>query len=158
MKSSTSPYPIILPASRAQELHVLHTALHTALCALVKRWWSRPDFADVIPVSEKLTRVLKGLDSVRPYEVIGSYRPDFLIPEGDPRNPNGQENEEADQPERSGSFTICEINSRFMFNGFMLAIEMDQAREKLGITKAEENDGRYHPSCGNLVCFCQKSI
>jgi hypothetical protein len=151
--SSTIPYPIILPASRAKELHDLHTALHTALRALVRRWWSRPDFGNVIPVSNKLMRVLKELDRVRPYEVIGSYRPDFLISDGEPRNSPGQENDAIDQSELSGPIKICEINARFMFNGYMLSVEMDQAREKLGIKTAEEKEGRYHPSCGTLVCF-----
>ncbi|KAA8898496.1 hypothetical protein FN846DRAFT_892780 [Sphaerosporella brunnea] len=154
-KCSTVPYPIMMPTSRAQELQDLHAALHTALRALVRRWWSRPDFADVIPVSEKLTRVLKELDHVRPYEVIGSFRPDFLIPEGKRRSPAGTGTDEVDSNELDAPLTICEINARFMFNGFTLAIEMDQARQKSGLTTAEEKQGRCHSSCGTLIDVAQ---
>jgi hypothetical protein len=152
IKHSAVPYPIMMPPSRTQELQDLHAALHTALRTIVRRWWSRPDFADIIPVSEKLTRVLKELDRVRPYEVIGSFRPDFLIREGNYRSRAGMETDEVDDNELDGSLTICEINARFMFNGFILAMEMDQARQKSALTTTEEKEGLHHSTCGTFVC------
>ncbi|KAI5820897.1 hypothetical protein BZA77DRAFT_384008 [Pyronema omphalodes] len=155
MKHSAVPYPIMMSSNRTKELQDLHTALHTALTAIVRRWWSRPDFSDVIPVSEKLSRVLKELDRVRPYEMIGSFRPDFLIRDGDSKSSNGMKTNGVNDNELDGSLTICEINARFMFNGFILAMEMDQARERSGLTTEGEKEGLHHSTCGKFTDLVQ---
>ncbi|KAI5780269.1 hypothetical protein DFH27DRAFT_657109 [Peziza echinospora] len=119
------PYPLTTPLHRAHELSQLHAALHPALTALVRRWWSRPDFAEVIPVSEKVEGVLRRLDELRPYAGVGSYRPDFLVPE--------VEEEEGTR--------ICEINARFVFNGYFLGAMQSEAMARLGLGGGAERAG-----------------
>ncbi|KAF8529929.1 hypothetical protein BDD12DRAFT_800179 [Trichophaea hybrida] len=97
-----SAYPIFTPPSRIQELRNVHSVLQTVLPAIVRRWWSRPDLQSMIPMPKKIERVIRQLDSERPYERVGCIRPDFLIPD-DPQEP----------------LKVCEINARFMFNGFI---------------------------------------
>ena len=118
------PYPLTTPACRAQELARLHSALHTALVALVRRWWSRPDFASVIPVTAKVERVLRRLDEVRPYTAVGSFRPDFLVPE-----------------DGGIALKICEINARFVFNGYFLGALQTEAMVGLGLNMGYEKAG-----------------
>ncbi|KAL7266581.1 hypothetical protein RUND412_010868 [Rhizina undulata] len=96
-----SPYPFYAPPHRVSELQLLQSSLHTAVTAIIKNWWSTPRYQAAIPTSPKIERVLRALDLTRPYKDVGSWRPDFLIPE-----------------ERERSVAICEINARFAFNGY----------------------------------------
>ncbi|KAK9710281.1 hypothetical protein K7432_008521 [Basidiobolus ranarum] len=98
-----NPYPIFCPAHRMQEMKNLQSAIHEGLHLIIDSWWSEPEFYNAIPVPAKLENVLKRLAIHRPYEV-GSYRPDFLVPEDD-----------------NAPIQVCEINCRFMFNGFLMA-------------------------------------
>lgn len=99
---SANPYPFYMSSARLVELQQLHSALHTALVSIVTNWWSMPRYQAAIPTSPKIERVLRSLVSRRPYATIGSYRPDFLIP-----------------LQKDGALSICEINARFSFNGFI---------------------------------------
>ncbi|RUS33855.1 hypothetical protein BC938DRAFT_483476, partial [Jimgerdemannia flammicorona] len=96
-----SPYPIYTPPHRLAEIHTLYSALHPALLGLVKAWWTRPELYLSIPVPEKIERVLRRLEDIRKFERVGSIRPDFIVPE-----------------KQGESVRICEINARFMFNGY----------------------------------------
>lgn len=61
-----------------------------------------------------MERVLRTLEKARPYSdlQLGSIRPDYLIPNSDEE-----------------SFRICEINARFMFNGFFIGTWMSCANK-----------------------------
>lgn len=101
LKLSANPYPFYSPPHRVQELQRFQSALHTAVKVIIKNWWSTSRYQLAIPLSPKVERVLRSLESRRPYDNLGSYRPDFLIP-----------------LHQYGPLSICEINARFMFNGF----------------------------------------
>ncbi|KAL7265951.1 hypothetical protein RUND412_011519, partial [Rhizina undulata] len=111
---AASIYPFYAPPHRISELQLLETSLHTAITAIIKNWWSTPRYQAAIPTSPKIKRVLRALDLRRPYKDVGSWRPDFLIPE---------ENEK--------SLAICEINARFAFNGFFGGDYIQQYVQKL---------------------------
>lgn len=113
--TSLSPYPLYVPPARIAEVYALFAALHPALTAIVRSWWARPDWHSSIPMSPKITRVLRSIAVTRPYDSIGSIRPDYLIPE----NPGE-------------SLRICEINARFIFNGFYHAVKHDSSVQALG--------------------------
>lgn len=97
-----NPYPFYISPARLVELQQLHSALHIALLSIIKNWWSTPRYQAAIPTSPKIERVLRSLASRRPYAAVGSYRPDFLIPS-----------------QKDGPLSVCEINARFSFNGFI---------------------------------------
>ncbi|KAF8244005.1 hypothetical protein K440DRAFT_605498 [Wilcoxina mikolae CBS 423.85] len=111
-----SAYPIFTPPSRIQELRSVHSALQAVLPAIVRRWWSRPDLQSMIPMSERIERVIRQLDNERPYDRVGCIRPDFLVPE-DPQEP----------------LKVCEINARFMFNGFIVGTWAGDSIQEVGI-------------------------
>lgn len=99
---AANPYPFYIAPRRLAELQNLQSALHTALLAIVKNWWSTPRYQAAIPTSPKVERVLRSLASRRPYTAVGCYRPDFLIP-----------------LQKNGPLAICEINARFSFNCYL---------------------------------------
>lgn len=99
---AANPYPFYASSKRIAELRQVHLALRAAVLAIIRNWWSTPRYQAAIPLSPKIERVLRSLESRRPYNNIGTYRPDFLIPlhQNDP-------------------LSFCEINARFAFNGFV---------------------------------------
>ncbi|KAI5840781.1 hypothetical protein DFP73DRAFT_175077 [Morchella snyderi] len=103
--SLINPYTFHTPLARITELKRLQSALHTALLAIVNNWWTTPRYQEAIPVTPKVERVLRALDIRRPYTGVGCYRPDFLVPQ-----------------EHDGPLQICEINSRFMFNSYLILL------------------------------------
>lgn len=103
--SPLSPYTFHTPPTRVAELKRLQSALHAALLAIINNWWSTPRYQQAIPVTPKVERVLRALDVHRPYKSVGCYRPDFLVPQKD-----------------DGPLQICEINGRFMFNGYLILL------------------------------------
>lgn len=105
---AANPYPFYMSSARLVELQQLHSALHTALVSIVTNWWSTPRYQTAIPTSPKMERVLRSLVSRRPY-AMGSYRPDFLIP-----------------LKKDGPLSICEINARFSFNGFIVGAHVQE--------------------------------
>jgi len=111
-----SAYPIFSPPNRVRELQSIHSALQAALPAIVRRWWSRPDLQSAIPLSAKIERVIRRLENERPYDKVGSIRPDFLVPEN------------TEEPLR-----VCEINARFVFNGFILGAWLGDSVNELGL-------------------------
>lgn len=113
-QQAASPYPFYTPPQRLAELHQVQSALHTAVVAIIKNWWSTPRYQVTIPISPKVERVLRSLELRRPYTDIGSYRPDYLIPL------------HHHQP-----LAICEINARFMFNGFFAGAYIQKYVDKL---------------------------
>jgi len=110
-----SSYPIFTPPNRIRELQNIHSALQAALPAIVRRWWSRSDFQSAIPLSAKMEQVFRRLDIERPYNRQGSIRPDFLVPEN------------AEEPLR-----VCEINARFVFNGFIIGAWLGDSVKEMG--------------------------
>lgn len=109
-----NPYPFYMSPARLVELQQLHSALHTALVSIVTNWWSVPRYQAAIPTSPKIERVLRSLASRGPYTGMGSYRPDFLIP-----------------LQKDGPLSICEINARFSFNGFIAGAHLQEYVAKL---------------------------
>jgi hypothetical protein len=100
-----NPYTFHTPPARITELKRLQSALHAALLAIVNNWWTTPRYQEAIPVTPKVERVLRALDIRRPYTDVGCYRPDFLVPQ-----------------KHDGPLQICEINSRFMFNSYLILL------------------------------------
>ena len=96
-----SPYPIYAAPHRAIEMQKSCALAQTAFTAIIRQWWSTPRFQSYIPLPPKIERVLRKLDSTRPYDSAGAIRTDILIPE-----------------DETTASRICEINARFMFNGF----------------------------------------
>ncbi|KAH0613392.1 uncharacterized protein H6S33_009772 [Morchella sextelata] len=78
---------------------------HTPPAPIVNNWWTTPRYQEAIPVTPKVERVLRALDIRRPYTDVGCYRPDFLVPQ-----------------KHDGPLQICEINSRFMFNSYLILL------------------------------------
>lgn len=103
--SLIDPYTFHTPPARITELKRLQSALHAALLAIVNNWWTTPRYQEAIPVTPKVERILRALDIRRPYTGVGCYRPDILIPQ-----------------EHDGPLQICEINSRFMFNSYLILL------------------------------------
>ena len=98
------PYPIYAAPHRAIEMQKSCALAQTAFTAIIQQWWSTPRFQSYIPLPPKIERTLRKLDLIRPYDSVGVIRTDILIPE-----------------EESGASRICEINARFIFNGFFPA-------------------------------------
>ncbi|KAF8446568.1 hypothetical protein BDZ91DRAFT_670102 [Kalaharituber pfeilii] len=98
-----SPYPLYSPPHRLAEIRDLYAALHASLLGIVNAWWTRPELYLSIPLPEKIEKILKKLDNVRKFDKVGSIRPDFIVPDD------------------GGPVRICEVNARFIFNGFYLA-------------------------------------
>lgn len=117
-----TPYPIYSAPHRALEMQKSCALAQTAFTAIIQQWWSTPRFQSYIPLVPKIERVLRKLDLVRSYENVGAIRADILIP--------GSE---------SGATRICEINARFMFNGFFLATLGVQQSQGWDFCKDVEN-------------------
>lgn len=111
-----SAYPIFTPPHRIRELRSIHLALHAAVAAITRRWWSRPDLQLAIPLPTKIERVIRQLEIDRPYDRVGFLRPDFLVPEN------------AYEP-----LKVCEINARFLFNCFISGPWVGDAIKEIGL-------------------------
>ncbi|KAL7267283.1 hypothetical protein RUND412_010138 [Rhizina undulata] len=120
-RKSASIYPFYIPPHRISELELLQLSLHTAVTGIIKNWWSTPRYQHAIPTSPKIERVLRALDLRRPYKDVGSWRPDFLIPE-----------------ESEKSVAICEINARFAFNVFFAGEYIQQYVQKLDFVETQQ--------------------
>ena len=116
------PYPIYTPTRRVIEMQASCAIVQIAFSAIIKEWWFKPEFQSYIPLVPKIERVLRKLDSLRPYDRVGFIRPDILIPDS----------------ERQAT-KICEINARFIFNGFFSGAIVSEASGELGFTKGFES-------------------
>jgi len=113
-KGAQLPYPIYTPPLRVIEMQTTCATVQVAISAIIKEWWSKPEFRSYIPLVPKIERVLRELDLHRPYDHVGVIRPDILIPDS------------------GGEATkICEINARFMFNGFFYSALCTHASDVL---------------------------
>ena len=99
------PYPMYAAPHRAVEMQKSCALAQTAFTAIIRQWWATPRFQSYIPLSPKIERILRKLDLIRPYDRVGAIRTDILTPE-----------------DESAASRICEINARFMFNGFFSAV------------------------------------
>ena len=125
------PYPIYTASHRAIEMQRSCALAQTAFTAIIRQWWSTPRFQSYIPLPPKIERTLRKLDHTRPYYSVGTIRTDILIPE-----------------DEIAASRICEINARFMFNGFFAAT--------LGGKEIQRWD--FCADAGNfmtIVCCCQ---
>jgi len=116
-----APYPIYTPPRRVIEMQTTCATAQVAFSAIIKEWWSNPEFQTYIPLVPKIERVLRKLDSLRPYDRVGVLRPDILIPDS----------------EREAT-KICEINARFMFNGFFIGALASHASDEWNFTQGFE--------------------
>ena len=107
------PYPIYAAPHRAMEMQKSGALAQSAFTAIIQQWWSTPRFQSYIPLAPKIERTLRKLDLIRPYDGVGAIRTDILIPE-----------------DESAATRICEINARFMFNGFFAAVFGGQATQR----------------------------
>ncbi|KAL8942521.1 MAG: hypothetical protein Q9216_001622 [Gyalolechia sp. 2 TL-2023] len=113
------PHPLIVPQSQLFRLEKVHQLLSSAVTNIVERWWSDegahfPDRMPLEPHEEEIPEWMSRLDDrVMPLyrNCQGSWRPDFLL----------------DNRYSQGGFQICEINSRFPFNGLLHTAFLQQA-------------------------------
>ncbi|KAL8651647.1 MAG: hypothetical protein Q9210_003135 [Variospora velana] len=113
------PHPLIVPQSQLLRLEKVHQLLSSAITNIVERWWSDegacfPYRMPLEPLEEKTLKWVSSLDSEEtpPYRTCqGSWRPDFLL----------------DNRYLQGGFQICEVNSRFPFNGLLHTAFVQQA-------------------------------
>jgi hypothetical protein len=134
---AANPYPFYASHKRLAEIQQINSALHTAVLAIIGNWWSTPRYQSAIPLSPKIERVLRSLESRRPYNNIGTYRPDFLIP-----------------LHQNEPISFCEINDRFAFNAFIQSSYMQDyvARLETGDIKGFKRSATESVSNSSLVC------
>lgn len=134
------PYPIYSPPHRVIEMQTTCVTAQVAFSAIIKEWWSNKEFQTYIPLAPKIERVLRKLDSLRPYSHVGLFRPDILIPDS----------------EREAT-KICEINARFMFNGFFMSALLSQASEELDFAEGFEGGMTVNKICRYFDSLMDKS-
>ncbi|KAJ6486947.1 hypothetical protein C8R45DRAFT_996565 [Mycena sanguinolenta] len=108
-------------------MRAIHDALVLAITSIVERWWTdaEANFPQRMPLEPAEEALLQWLDDILPpcRERLGSWRPDFLVESvPDPTTPSGTKEQ----------FRICEINSRFCWNGFLHLPYGQQALVDLG--------------------------
>ncbi|KAF7349294.1 hypothetical protein MSAN_01718900 [Mycena sanguinolenta] len=119
-----SPHPILITSQHDAAVRAIHEALVLGIASIVERWWtdSAADFPQRMPLEPGEEALLQWLDTVHPDILppyrMGSWRPDFLVESvTDPTTPSGIREQ----------FRICEINSRFCWNGFLYTAHGQQA-------------------------------
>ncbi|KAL8893584.1 MAG: hypothetical protein Q9192_005124 [Flavoplaca navasiana] len=113
------PHPIIVPQSQLIRLEKVHQLLSSAITNIIERWFSDDEarFPTRMPLEPLEEDTLKWMSShdggiIPSYHTRqGSWRPDFLL----------------DNRYSHGGFQICEINSRFLFNGLLHTAFLQQA-------------------------------
>ncbi|KAL8949752.1 MAG: hypothetical protein Q9222_004168 [Ikaeria aurantiellina] len=113
------PHPLIVPASYLSRTKLVHKLLSSAITNIVERWWSdeQAQFPQRMPLQRDEEELLKWMNTLEdsrlpPYRKCqGSWKPDFLL----------------DNTRPYAGFQICEINSRFPFNGFLHTAFSQQA-------------------------------
>ncbi|KAI4219789.1 MAG: hypothetical protein LQ349_008255, partial [Xanthoria aureola] len=113
------PHPLIVTQSQLFRLEKVHQLLSSAITNIIERWFSDgearfPDRMPLEPLEEDTLKWMSGLDGgvIPSYHTRqGSWRPDFLL----------------DNRYSHGGFQICEINSRFPFNGLLHTAFVQQA-------------------------------
>ena len=127
---SGRPYPLYNAPHRVIEMQTTLATAQIAFTALIREWWSNPQFQSYIPLAPKIERLLRKLDAIRPYEDVGCIRPDILIPES-----------------VTEAAKFCEINARFMFNGFFHNVLISQVCDEWDFIKKYGLEGGM-----KLVC------
>ncbi|KAF7349305.1 Circularly permuted ATP-grasp type 2 [Mycena sanguinolenta] len=124
-----SPHPILITSQHDAAVRAIHEALVLAIASIVERWWtdSAADFPQRMPLEPGEEALLRWLDTLHPDILppypLGSWRPDFLVENVvDPTTTSGTREQ----------FRICEINSRFCWNGFLHLPYGQQALVDLG--------------------------
>ncbi|KAE8349285.1 hypothetical protein BDV28DRAFT_163716 [Aspergillus coremiiformis] len=128
---TSCPRPILVTNQHLEQLERLHRALTLAVTDIVNRWWIDGDarFPERMPLPKEEEDLLQWLESQRssdtvPYrDVLGSWRPDFLVEEK-PADASGPSME---------IFRLTEINARFCFNGSMHQAYGQEALTNLGM-------------------------
>ncbi|KAF7363696.1 Circularly permuted ATP-grasp type 2 [Mycena sanguinolenta] len=115
---SCSPHPILITSQHDTAMRAIHEALTLAIASIVERWWTdtEADFPQRMPLEPGEEALLRWIDNLHPDTLppyrqrLGCWRPDFLVESvADPKMPSGTREQ----------FRICEINSRFCWNGFL---------------------------------------
>ncbi|KAF3907312.1 hypothetical protein ABW21_db0206003 [Orbilia brochopaga] len=105
----TCALPIYTSAEFVHHIESISDTLHTAVTDIVSRWWDDGSILpSTIPLDPKVERILRRLNNEGPAWRTGSWRPDILV-----------ENY-TEQSASCPSIRICEINARFVFNGYFL--------------------------------------
>lgn len=108
-----SPYPIGITLRAFYKMREISHVISRALQAIVSNYFDDPRLCHLMlqlpPEATELLSQMKG----RPY-FIGSWRPDFLLPEG-----------------RGDDILICEINARYAFNGYYCSHEKNKTLHRL---------------------------
>ncbi|THV54928.1 hypothetical protein BGAL_0017g00220 [Botrytis galanthina] len=132
--TSASPCPLLIPESHVKHIERLGNALCRSVTSIVERWWSDPiaGFPHRIPVLPHQETILRwieddGKEIVPPFSSRrGAWRPDFLF-----------NAETVSQSNATGSTIenpqICEINARFLVNGFFGTAFTHEAYQKSGL-------------------------
>ncbi|PQE30842.1 Taurine catabolism dioxygenase protein [Rutstroemia sp. NJR-2017a WRK4] len=129
--TSASPCPLLVPESHIKHIERLGNALCRSVTSIVERWWTDPiagfpQRMPVLPHQETILRWIEdeGKEIIPPFSSRrGAWRPDFLF------------NTETVSQSNTTKSTIetpqiCEINARFLFNGFFGTAFTHEAYQK----------------------------
>ena len=129
-----APYPMYQSPHRTIEMQTTCATAQVAFTALIREWWSNPQFQSYIPVVPKIERLLRKLDVIRPYENVGCIRPDILVPVS-----------------VTEATKVCEINARFMFNAFFNNVLISQVSDEWDFCKEYGLEGGMKLVCSPHV-------
>jgi hypothetical protein len=104
------PLPLIHTEKEVAQLINIQKVIHKAVTCIVENYFKDTDIQKIIPLSKKVRNELRKLYCI-PYKV-GGIRPDYIYT-------------------KSGRPMICEINARFIFNGFFMSIYMNDIFKKV---------------------------
>jgi hypothetical protein len=106
-----SPYPALLSDNILQQINHSHKLIVEAIEKIVANYSSDEEIKKILKLSPEIVKIIKIVEKT-PYK-MGGIRPDFLINNKD------------------GRIKICEINSRFSMNSFILSEFFTKAMSQL---------------------------
>ncbi|MEK7641416.1 MAG: hypothetical protein AAB365_00295 [Patescibacteria group bacterium] len=104
------PFPIVHSRKEIDTFVQVQRVLHKALTGIVENYFSDTDIQKRVPLAKEVATQLRRISSC-PYRV-GAIRPDYIYT-------------------KVGQPLLCEINARFIFNGFFMSIYMNEAFQSL---------------------------